>query len=70
MTAEHYIFISHLLVIIVLCRRSVFFGDVSPKDKPEFYIQCIHNVYHTYADNYRNKVPLIVNTQGWVKGEY
>ena len=51
------------------CCRSVFFGDVSPKDKPEFYIQCISNVYQTYADNHKNKVPLIVNTQGWVKGE-
>ncbi len=48
--------------------RSVFFGDVSPKDRPEFYVKCIHNVYQTYADKYRNKIPLIVNTQGWVKG--
>lgn len=48
--------------------RSVFFGDVTPKDKPEFYIQCIRNVYQTYANSYKNKVPLIVNTQGWVKG--
>ena len=50
--------------------RSVFFGDVSPKDRPEFYVKCIHNVYQTYADKYRNKIPLIVNTQGWVKGDY
>ena len=57
-----------LVVIVVFC-RSVFFGDVSPKDKPGFYIQCIYNVYQTYADKYRNKVPLIINTQGWVKGE-
>lgn len=49
--------------------RSLFFGDVSPKDRPEFYVKCIHNVYQTYADKYRNKIPLIVNTQGWVKGE-
>ena len=49
--------------------RSVFFGDISPKDRPEFYIKCINNVYQTYADHYRNKIPLIVNTQGWVKGE-
>ncbi|CAH3188431.1 unnamed protein product [Porites evermanni] len=48
--------------------RSVFFGDVSPKDRPGFYIQCIYNVYQTYADKYRNKIPLIINTQGWVKG--
>lgn len=48
--------------------RSVFFGDISPKDRPEFYIKCINNVYQTYADHYRNKIPLIVNTQGWVKG--
>ncbi|KAJ7336072.1 Polynucleotide 5'-hydroxyl-kinase nol9 [Desmophyllum pertusum] len=48
--------------------RSVFFGDVSPKDRPEFYVKCIHNVFQTYADHYRNKIPLIVNTQGWVKG--
>ena len=47
----------------------MFFGDLSPKDKPEFYIQCIHSVYQTYADHYKNEVPLIVNTQGWVKGE-
>ena len=57
-----------LVIIAVFC-RSVFFGDVSPKDKPGFYIQCIYNVYQTYADKYRNKVPLIINTQGWVKGK-
>ncbi|XP_078342508.1 uncharacterized protein LOC144628299 [Oculina patagonica] len=48
--------------------RSVFFGDVSPKDRPEFYVKCIRNVYQTFADKYRNKIPMIVNTQGWVKG--
>lgn len=48
--------------------RSVFFGDISPRDKPGFFMQCIHYVYQTYADNYRNKIPLIVNTQGWIKG--
>jgi len=47
----------------------VFFGDISPKDRPEFYVKCIHSVYQTYADNYRRKIPLIVNTQGWVKGK-
>ena len=56
------------MIIVVFC-RSVFFGDVSPKDKPGFYIQCIYNVYETYADKYRDKVPLIINTQGWVKGK-
>ena len=35
--------------------RSVFFGDISPKDRPEFYVKCIHSVYQTYADNYRKK---------------
>lgn len=49
--------------------RSLFFGDISPKDRPEFYIKCIHNVYQTYAANYKRKIPLIVNTQGWVRGE-
>ena len=49
--------------------RSVFLGDISPKDRPEFYVKCIHSVYQTYADNYRKQIPLIVNTQGWVKGE-
>lgn len=48
--------------------RSVFFGDNSSKDKPELYIRCIQDVYKTYADHSRGKVPLIVNTQGWVKG--
>lgn len=50
--------------------RSVFFGDVSPKDKPEFYIQCIQYVYQAYADNYKNRIPLVVNTQGWVRGKW
>ena len=49
--------------------RSLLFGDISPKDRPEFYIKCVHSVYQTYAANYRRKIPLIVNTQGWVKGE-
>ncbi|XP_029199758.2 polynucleotide 5'-hydroxyl-kinase NOL9-like isoform X3 [Acropora millepora] len=49
--------------------RSVFFGDVTPRDKPDFYIQCVRYVYETYAENYRkSKIPLIVNTLGWVKG--
>lgn len=49
--------------------RSVFFGDVTPRDKPDFYIQCVRYVYETYAEDYRkSKIPLIVNTLGWVKG--
>lgn len=48
--------------------RSVFFGDNSSKDRPELYVRCIHDVYKTYADHYRGKIPLIVNTQGWVIG--
>ncbi|XP_015767061.1 PREDICTED: polynucleotide 5'-hydroxyl-kinase NOL9-like [Acropora digitifera] len=49
--------------------RSVFFGDVTPRDKPDFYIQCVRYVFETYAENYRkSKIPLIVNTLGWVKG--
>ena len=48
--------------------RAVFFGDVSPKDKPGFYIKCVNNVYKKYAEIYNRKIPLIINTQGWVKG--
>ena len=55
--------------VCFLVSRSVFFGDVTPRDKPDFYIQRVRYVYETYAENYRkSKIPLIVNTLGWVKG--
>ncbi|XP_031552289.1 polynucleotide 5'-hydroxyl-kinase NOL9-like isoform X2 [Actinia tenebrosa] len=49
--------------------RAHFFGDVSPKDNPNLYINSINHLYQYYEEKYEGKnIPLVVNTQGWVKG--
>ncbi|UZJ54421.1 hypothetical protein CBS101457_003741 [Exobasidium rhododendri] len=49
--------------------RSHFLGDVTPKDDPKLYIEAIYDLVQLYRNElYKRGVPLIVNTQGWVKG--
>lgn len=54
--------------------KAHFIGDVSPKDDPSSYVAAIrdlinffrHELQSTTADGVR--MPLVINTQGWVKG--
>ncbi|EST08730.1 hypothetical protein PSEUBRA_001811 [Kalmanozyma brasiliensis GHG001] len=58
--------------------RAHFIGDVSPRDDPESYVAAVHDLVEyfrehvqpgqSHASNDPHRVPLIVNTQGWVKG--
>ncbi|MCO5585001.1 hypothetical protein L7F22_038933 [Adiantum nelumboides] len=46
-----------------------FLGDTSPKNDPGTYIAAIQNLLASYRNSWASQgVPLIVNTQGWVKG--
>ncbi|PWN38286.1 uncharacterized protein FA14DRAFT_25303 [Meira miltonrushii] len=46
-----------------------FLGDYSPKNDPGRYIAAIQNLLTSYRNHWASQgVPLIVNTQGWVKG--
>ncbi|KAI8057892.1 hypothetical protein BDF22DRAFT_662750 [Syncephalis plumigaleata] len=59
--------------------RAAFIGRVSPKDDPDDYIEAIHCMIQVYrkeiaqhaigADGWAREhgVPLVINTQGWVK---
>ncbi|GAU30246.1 hypothetical protein TSUD_67990, partial [Trifolium subterraneum] len=59
-------------------KRSLFFGDVSPKRDPSAYLKYICSIYDYYQKEYctfdkgqnssRSRTPLVVNTSGWVKG--
>lgn len=58
--------------------RCFFFGDISSKRNPTTYLKYVFTLYDYYRKEYsiydegknhaRTKVPLIVNTPGWVKG--
>lgn len=49
--------------------RSHFLGDFSPKNTPSAYVTGIADLMTTYRRDWQPlRVPLIVNTQGWVKG--
>ncbi|KAK3755025.1 hypothetical protein QZH41_011062 [Actinostola sp. cb2023] len=47
--------------------RAYFYGDVSPKDNPDLYIKSISSLYRHYQE-ILTTTPLVINTQGWVKG--
>jgi len=47
---------------------SYFYGRNSPRDNPEQYLSCIKNLVQYYDEHFRGKVPLIVNTHGWIRG--
>lgn len=49
--------------------RSHFIGDTTPKDDPTLYNHAITDILLYYNASLKSKgIPLIVNTQGWVKG--
>ncbi|KAK7259122.1 hypothetical protein RIF29_24720 [Crotalaria pallida] len=58
--------------------RSLLYGDVSSKTDPSAYLNYLFAIYDYYRKEYcssnkkenptRTKLPLIVNTPGWVKG--
>ncbi|KAJ1018150.1 hypothetical protein NDA16_005016 [Ustilago loliicola] len=58
--------------------RAHFIGDVSPRDDPESYIAAVHDLIEYFraeiqpslpdASGEQKRVPLIINTQGWIKG--
>ncbi|KAH9322681.1 hypothetical protein KI387_017320, partial [Taxus chinensis] len=61
--------------------RCHFYGDISAKSNPENYLHFIVNLYNHFREEYYNgdisdeseasksvRIPLVVNTHGWVKG--
>ena len=44
-------------------------GAASPAVNPAYYMHCVLRVYQRYSAM-ETKIPLIVNTMGWPKGEY
>ncbi|EFA81806.1 NUC156 family protein [Heterostelium album PN500] len=49
--------------------RSYFYGDTSPKNNPEYYLELVQSMidYATTLHNAFN-IPLVFNTLGWIKG--
>jgi len=68
-----------LAICRFLCNRCLFFGDVSSKRDPSTYLSYVFAIYDYYRKEYcisetgenrcNVKLPLIVNTPGWVKGK-
>jgi hypothetical protein len=54
--------------------RCFFYGDISPKSDPIRYGQNVADLYthfqHQYCNDGRTKMPLVINTHGWVKGTW
>ncbi|KAI8811054.1 Pre-mRNA cleavage complex II protein Clp1-domain-containing protein [Cladochytrium replicatum] len=47
--------------------RSIYFGAISPKADPDLYLTALSSLVGTFRSELSD-VPLIVNTDGWVKG--
>jgi polynucleotide 5'-kinase involved in rRNA processing len=49
---------------------SYYFGATSPSADPELYLECIYDMAKFYYEHVRrdHKVPLVINTCGWMKG--
>jgi polynucleotide 5'-kinase involved in rRNA processing len=50
--------------------KAYFIGSNTPKQNPDYYMNCLLELFSEYMKNYKNKMPLIINTQGWVKGKF
>lgn len=53
------------------CRvKAVFYGDVSPEEDPVLYRRCCSELSESFSEQQvaGAKVPLIINTCGWIKG--
>jgi hypothetical protein len=58
--------------------RAHFVGDVTPRDDPESYVAAVHDLIEYFrthiqpgqadAAGIQQRVPLVINTQGWIKG--
>lgn len=55
--------------------RSFFFGSASPRNNPDYYLECINELVDHWKrdqaavfDDESEWIPLVVNTQGWVSG--
>ncbi|KAJ3129740.1 Polynucleotide 5'-hydroxyl-kinase nol9 [Physocladia obscura] len=47
---------------------SCFMGATTPKNDPDFYSACIVQLWDVYRAQIRPDVPLVINTDGWVRG--
>eukprot|EP01124_Arcella_intermedia_P021940 TRINITY_DN3165_c0_g1_i5.p1 TRINITY_DN3165_c0_g1~~TRINITY_DN3165_c0_g1_i5.p1 ORF type:complete len:507 (+),score=126.01 TRINITY_DN3165_c0_g1_i5:879-2399(+) len=45
----------------------IYLGKISPEDDIEYYLDAVSRVVE-YSKQYRGKMPIIVNTHGWIKG--
>lgn len=58
--------------------RAHFIGDVSPRDDPESYVAAVHDLMDFFRARIQpgepnenggsHRVPIVINTQGWIKG--
>lgn len=53
-------------------KRSYFFGSLTARDDPSYYVMCISQLIRLYQEEYdrdeEDLVPLVVNTHGWIHG--
>ncbi|KAI8915036.1 Pre-mRNA cleavage complex II protein Clp1-domain-containing protein [Entophlyctis helioformis] len=47
--------------------RSLFLGATTPKNDPDYFLACVCELVHTWKTQLGD-VPLVVNTNGWIKG--
>ncbi|KAI8611895.1 Pre-mRNA cleavage complex II protein Clp1-domain-containing protein [Chytriomyces sp. MP71] len=47
--------------------HSCYVGATSPKNDPDYYISCVIELWRVYVSQIP-EVPLVINTDGWVKG--
>eukprot|EP00794_Sanderia_malayensis_P006152 gene6152-6858_t len=47
---------------------SLFFGNITTRANPKTYINCIQEAFYYYQINCKQNGPLVINTQGWIKG--
>ncbi|KAI9347197.1 Pre-mRNA cleavage complex II protein Clp1-domain-containing protein [Zopfochytrium polystomum] len=48
--------------------HSLFIGANSPKDEPDYYVSSVLHLFQIYQSRYASTMPLVINTQGWIKG--
>jgi len=52
--------------------RSFYIGASTPKQNPDYYLNCINELYKTYmmeiAHRSNTFTPLVINTHGWIRG--
>ncbi len=53
--------------------RSFYIGASTPKQNPEYYLNCINELYRIYLMEIAHKstsfIPLVINTHGWTRGK-